>query len=454
MKSIIKYVLIYIITVTILFGALVCTSCIQKEWIIDNLKESSEYYKNLPGIKRKSLSKEYETLHYYADSMLLNIMYFIDTNNPVESSMEANFYKKRSYDSNGDFVDVIEKNKTANEQYLRYWHGSLTILRPLMTILNIKQIYVLSNIVFWTLFLILMVILLKKYKTLAIVFLISSIMATLYVTPNCIEYIWTVGLMLVVSIISLLIEKKGNKNLYILYLIVGILTCYFDFLSTETLTILVPLLLVTLVRYKDNRIKNFKELFKFIFTAGAIWFVAYATMWFTKWILASIILNINAFDYVKDNAMTRINWNSTRLITYKTYITTIVKNIVKLYPINKFSSNIKLIAIFALIIEIIIICKIINKIVKISKKEKDNKTKKEIWIKIILLLIAILPYVRYSILLNHSYMHSFFTFRAQLPTLIAIQFIIIYSIDKNIRQSIADKLNKILKIKKENKKDE
>ena len=30
-------------------------------------------------------------------------------------------------------------------------------------------------------------------------------------------------------------------------------------------------------------------------------------MWFAKWIIASLILNINAMKYVKDNAMLRIN---------------------------------------------------------------------------------------------------------------------------------------------------
>lgn len=446
-KNILKYILIYVIAVIILFTTLTLTTKIPKELIIDNLKESAEYYKGKAGIQRKSLNREYETLHYYADSMLLNIMCFTDSANSAESSMEAKFYKHRFYDSNGDFVDVIEKGKKANEQYIRYWHGSLSILRPLMTVLNIEQIYTFTNITFWILFIALIVLLLKKYKTLAIVFIISSAMCSLHITPKCLEYIWTVLIMLIVSIISLLIEKKGNKSLYVMYFISGIITCYLDFLSTETLTILVPTLLVILVRYKENRLQNWKDVFKFLITSGALWFTGYSLMWVAKWILASLILKINAFEYVKDNAMVRINWNSERIITYKTYLEVIIKNIIKIYPLNKILYNKRLLAVLALIVELIFTFKIIS--IAILKKKKE-KSSKEAYIKLALLLIAIIPYLRYMVLLNHSYYHSFFTFRAQLPSLIAISFIIIYSVDKNIRQNIVLKLNKIVKKEKNN----
>ena len=40
--------------------------------------------------------------------MLFNIMNCIDTNKPAESIMEARYYKERTYDSNGDFVDMMD----------------------------------------------------------------------------------------------------------------------------------------------------------------------------------------------------------------------------------------------------------------------------------------------------------------------------------------------------------
>lgn len=439
-KNIVKYMLIYIGVVIILSITLILTTKIPKESIIDNLKESAEYYKEKSGIQRGNTNREYETLHYYADSMLLNIMYYTDSNNPVETAMEAKYYKNSFYDTNKDFVDAIEENKEANRQYIRYWHGSLSIIRPLMLILNIEQIYKITNITFWILFIILLVLLFKKYKTLAIVFIISSIMCTLHITSNCIEYTWTVLIMLVISIISLLIEEKKNENLYIMYFISGIITCYLDFLSTETLTILVPVLLVILVRYKENRLESKEELFKFLVTSGILWFIGYSLMWCAKWILASIILDINALKYVKNEAMNRINWNSEDIVTLKICCEMLIKNITKIYPLNKVTDYKVILIIFILIMAIIVMLNIIS--IVILKKQKE-KSSKEWYIKMGLVLIALIPYFRYMVLINHSYCHSFFTFRAQLPSLIAILFIIIYSIDKKIRQSIVLKIGKI-----------
>lgn len=440
MKHIIKYILIFFITVSVLCFLLILATKIPKKMIVDNLKESAEYYENKLGIHEKEFGFKKEKLHYYADSILLNIMFYLDSDNAIKSIMKANYYKVTWNDTNIDFINAIKFEKQANNGYVRYWHGSLIMLKPLMLIFNIEQIYLLNIIIYWILFIILIVLLLKKYKLLALVFFITSIMVTLYATPYCLEYIWTVLIMLVVSIISILIEKKGNKKLYILYFVTGIITCFLDFLTTELLTILIPIIFVILIGYKENRLTNLKQSLKFVVVSSLLWLLGYTLMWFTKWILASIILDINAFEEVKSNAMLRINWNFKKDLNIIVYIQMLLKNIQEIYPLNKLSSDMKLITIGAGILEIIIILRLINKYVF-----KDNKKIKEKeWINIVLIIIAILPYVRFCFLANHSLKHSFFTYRAQLPSLMAIIFIIIYSFDNNIIK------NNI--IKKENKK--
>lgn len=455
MKSIFKYVLTYIFVVLVLFGTLVLTSRIPRDKIYNNLKENAEYYRDLDGIENRR--KNYKMIHYYADSMLFNIMNYTDSNKPAESIMEARYYKERTYDSNGDFVDMMDKNFESNEQYIRYWHGSLSILRPLTVIFNVNQIYIIMKVIFWILVAILVVILLKKYKTLAIVLMIAGAILSFYMTPTCFEYTWTVLIALIVSIISLLIEKRGNSKLYLMYFITGILTCYFDFLSTETLTILMPVLLTLLVRYKDNRIKNFKEGIKFIVISCSLWFISYALMWLTKWVLASIILKINAFSYVKDNALLRLNLpnaiqnemsdiqNSSNNILQKLKTINesagriktkdiLLQNISKVWPLRLLTNKNKTwIVLTSAFVVTLLILTILKLIVYLKKKDLNYK-KDNIKIRGLLLLIAIIPYVRYIVMGNHSYYHSFFTYRAQLPSIIAIIFIIIYTIKRDIEK--------------------
>ena len=59
----------------------------------------------------------------------------------------------------------------------------------------------------------------------------------------------------------------------------------------------------------------------------------------------------------------------------------------------------------------------------LSSKEKNKE------ITIILLVIGFLPYVRFAVLNNHSYLHEFFTYRAQCVSILALLGMIYFNID-------------------------
>ena len=56
--------------------------------------ESANYYKKHSGIEYKIEDVSHTMIHYYADSILLNIIYNIDSKKPLKSIMEAKFYQK------------------------------------------------------------------------------------------------------------------------------------------------------------------------------------------------------------------------------------------------------------------------------------------------------------------------------------------------------------------------
>jgi len=60
-----------------------------------------------------------------------------------------------------------------------------------------------------------------------------------------------------------------------------------------------------------------------------------------------------------------------------------------------------------------------------------------------ILIIGIYPYIWYSVLKNHSYMHSWFTYRSLGVTVFSVLVFMSYSIDKT---KIKDKLKKYRKI--------
>ena len=447
LKKLVKYIGIFCVSVLVLFSLLIITSKIPQASIEKSMQESASFYNNKHGLIYKKTRKPYSILHYYADSMILNIIYNIDTNNPVSSTLWSNYYQTRYADQNDDFVRTVKLKREANTQYLRYWHGSMVILRPLLTMFNIEQIYLLNKVLLSILALVLFIMLLKKSKIVAFVFLLALILVASWYVPFCLEYTWTFYIMLIVSIIALrkdditehkncLIKKlfkinkkekkqknnDKNEKLYVLFFITGIVTCFLDFLSTEILTIFVPLLLVLAIRKKENRLEEFKKTLKFVIKICVLWLVGYALMWLAKWCISSLVLGINAFDYVKNNAMLRINGLQGDLTSKSELYGNVINRNVELIPIislinsNFYKWEVKLAIIIIIILLFIFI---------------DWKNLKKKKFSLVMLFIGIMPYIRYLILANHSFRHAMFTFRDQIITIMALSFILIDCLNYN-----------------------
>lgn len=423
-KKILKYAIIFFITMLSLLCLLVFTAKIPKELLTENYKESTNYFLNPKylvldreidalSIKRKDTYK-----FIYGDAMLMNIMYCIDSNNALKSVMEAKYYSTfGSKDISYDFNKLVYENKEGNVQYMRYWHGSMSILRPLFVFFNIEQIYFLNAIVISLLAIILLIMLIKtKIKELVLAYILGLVMCSAFMVPLCLEYFWTFLIMFIVSILGIRLDKK-RKNLNILFLLSGMITCYLDFLSTETITLLVPLLIVLVIRYKEKRVNNFKEGIKFALKSAIFWGIGYVGMWISKWILASLILNVNALDYVRYNMLSRMLPGGISNLPIRAINT----NILMLFPINLIKNK--------NIIWILLACIVIMEIILIRKKHW-----KQLWFPTLLIMIAIVPYIRYVLLASHSFTHFFFTYRAQITSIMAISLAIVYSINTNKKE--------------------
>lgn len=411
--NLLKYIGIFLITVLVLFLLLILTAKIPKEKITDNLKESLQFFKDNRGIEMLSSRREYRYIHYYADSILLNIIYGIDSDNTVKSVLEAKYYETIRADVNNDFIKVVEQDLEPNQEYLRYWHGSMAILRPLLVFFNMEQIYLMNKVALWGLAAALLILLFFKSKKVAIIYVISMVLIAFQYVPMCFEYSWTFYIMFIASIIAIICDKRsrGNSWLYKLFFVTGIVTCYLDFLTTEIITVLVPLLLVIYIRKEENRITGFKETFKFICISCVLWFCGYGLMWFAKWIIASLVLGINAMEYVKDNLLLRINGLQGMPNHKILYEYVISENFYTLYPINILKKKTVTTVMYVVLGILLLVF--------------DWKNIKKKWFALLTFLISLAPYVRYLILANHSYRHSFFTFRSQIITIIGLGIVII-----------------------------
>lgn len=348
----------------------------------------------------------------YADSILLAIAYQYDEEEPLSSVMWSSYYYTSYQNENENLLDAVSKDLEANQQYLRYWHGSNVVVRPLLMFFSIEQIYVLNGIVLAGLCVVLLVMFIKERAWGPMIGLLAGVVLTSsWFVPLSLEYTWTYILMLVMSICCwkwALLEKQHTLNFA--FLIAGMLTNFVDFLTTETLTLLVPLLLVVWISLNRNSNVSIDTTIKNTIKRTCLWGFGYVGMWLMKWCMASVVLQQNVMPYVTEHIAERTT-GDVGLGIGAYILSTIGKNMKCLFPFEYGELGTFLGFAF---------CAIVCYVGYVYRKK--NTDRKQV---LLYGIIGIVPFVRYLVLLNHSYLHAFFTYRAQLATILAIAMILV-----------------------------
>lgn len=121
-NSLLRYVLIFVITVLLLLGLLVGVTAIPYKYIEKNMIESTKYLDEKSDIEETLSRRDYTFRHLYADAMTLSIIYSFDEEKPLESALKALKYKEEYRQQVHALTDQINGELEPNDEYLRYWH--------------------------------------------------------------------------------------------------------------------------------------------------------------------------------------------------------------------------------------------------------------------------------------------------------------------------------------------
>ena len=126
----------------LLVGALIAVAKIPREAIRNNMLESAEYLASHSS-RNHLINPIYATYtDQFADSILLNITYNFDSQDPLHSIIWAKFAGYRNQYAGQYFLESVRDGVLADHEYLRYWHGSAVFVRLLHLFFNLSQIYV------------------------------------------------------------------------------------------------------------------------------------------------------------------------------------------------------------------------------------------------------------------------------------------------------------------------
>ena len=439
LRTVIKYCATFVLAVLILTALLIGVAKIPISSIQENMLKSGEYFNSKEQAEYLTEGVLASQIHYSADATWCSIAYNLDPDHPLESAMWANFSLWEGENYNGGFYQSV-LNRAPGElvQYLRYWHGPAAILRLLHLFLNIQQIYILMSGLLSFLIAALLIILIRNHLVPeAVAFLVSMFMVSIWIVPLCLEYVWMFLVMLVAAIVGVRMSLKGNhQNCGTLFFMTGIIVAYLDFLTTETVTLLIPLLLI--LRIRGGQHTNAKSDWMLIFKSGFVWLVGYVGMWAMKWVIASIVLKQNIMPYVTWHIEERIGGDAG--LTLPEYLLQVIsRNVGRLFVFDYGLAG--AMTLLGLIILLVFIPVWKN---WISVKTQIN------WSRVMLFVsLGLVPYIRYLILHNHSYGHYCFTYRAQAASVMALCFLIMEFLDIHLkreadypRKRCADQRNK------------
>lgn len=190
-----------------------------------------------------------------------------------------------------DYVNHVE-GPTYVTTYPRYWHGYLIILKPLLLFFDFSDIRVL-NMTVQFLLIVLCIFLMAKTKqsryvpaffTLIVIW--NPVTISLSFQNSTCFYITILAIIFLLSVFQK--RQIVKHNLPYFFLLIGIITVYFDFLTYPLVTLGVPL--VIWLNEKEN---NLKQNLKDIIICSAFWGIGYIGMWLEKWIIASFVLKMN-----------------------------------------------------------------------------------------------------------------------------------------------------------------
>lgn len=185
----------------------------------------------------------------------------------------------------------------SNENYAYYWHGYVSVLRPLLYFLEYDELRFFN----WTGQFVLMLLsgMMVKKKTGRIEYVLLLMTSYLLLMPlalaMCLQYTWV---FYIASISGLMLMWKNewfekNERYLYFFIVTGLLTSYFDLLTYPLFTWGYPLLWWLVTGNRD--ITGWKRV-KRVIASGFAWIAGYAFMWIMKWVMGSLILKRNLFE--------------------------------------------------------------------------------------------------------------------------------------------------------------
>ena len=406
-----KCAAVFVILLLFLWGLLVLSVLIPNDAISDNMGRSAVSYKERDAFAFTSGDKYNSISDNYADSIWLNIAWNMGKKNPLIASVDTDYYDGEELGENAGLYYTVTEGALPNKDYTRYWHGTTAFIRFFHLFTDVDGIKIIGFSTFLLLVTLTVFILAKENHTdLAVVLILALSAVQIWNIRLSIEYQPAFIIAFILIPLYLFFERKGDKTLTLLSVAGGTSVAFFDFLTTETVTLLLPLAIVTAVRAKENRFGTAKMNLILLLKCGMCWAFSYIGTFIAKWMSASVLTGENAFEAALSSAAERMG---TELGTANGEISPVVSSVFA--NLNMLFGGTKRVQVGQTVIGVVVFIVILLSIWYLFRKKETHPIAA-----FILLAICFVVILRYLVLNNHSYLHCFFTYRSLVTAFFAM----------------------------------
>lgn len=187
------------------------------------------------------------------------------------------------------YCDPDNESPLFLHEYSRYWHGYLVYLKPLLLLFSWEQICWIGILLQIALMIAVIVLSIRKKQygvavTMGVSF--AFMKPLLILVSTTMSVCWVITLVGLLCMLLWHEHISARKRYAEFFLILGILTAYFDFLTYPVVTLGIPLCAYFLLENIDDWKLSVQKTISY----GFWWAVGYAGMWGLKWVIADVTL--------------------------------------------------------------------------------------------------------------------------------------------------------------------
>ena len=350
-------------------------------------------YEMIPGISATRLDN-------YTDALMINTALYDGKESAWKKAVAALRYQygdETAFESSISYLEGDDNFEA--ESYARYWHGYLLVLKPLLLFFSYGEIRVINLMIE----LALAGMLIAKMSERGLGVYIKAFLAGIFflmpfTIPMSMQYsqIYYITALAMLFLLKQYERLKVRKMFEEFYFGVGMLTCFFDFLTYPIVVVGYTLILQSILERNDTEEDTGKRVMSLIRNAVS-WGSGYAGIWVMKWILSTVILKENV---LKDAILSVLYRSSTGSSDTGVSIT-ITRGEALLENLNMVGNKVFLAAV--LIYILVIICH------KIAGATVRILAGKSFFIRAG--MISSLPFIWILAIANHSYVHCWMTYK-------------------------------------------